>query len=386
MTAPVPRPTSRGLAALAAFGLVVASAVLTGTPELAPLAVLIGAPLAVSPLLVRRRARRSLADAEFHAHVEPAAVEVGTGMQVKLALTNRSPGSFLPPLGIAPVTGRWRARGVDHDRSRRHHRIAPSVSSLSALPDATPGSTESLLLDVPTGRRGVLELPAQHTWVHDPFGLVGAQGPSTPVVLAAVYPAPIRPDQAIGDGTVPVAGTLANGRPTPAGGLGELEGIRPYVVGDRLILLHWPAMARYGTWFVRQFGGDGGAAHSIVLDDRIGVHRRADFERLVSVALGAVDEMTRGHRAVHLSTLSGTSYSFEATDRGRTSARLVLAELRPAAARDASRFAAPPPDTVLLTTRTGAERLVHGRTGRRPSAPTDARRGFPGPTSRVVVV
>ena len=239
-------------------------------------------------------------------------------MQVKLSLTNRSPGSYLPPLGIPPVTGRWRRRGGDHDGSGRHRWTAPPVSSLSALPDPAPGTTGSLLLDVPTGRRGVLEL-CRCTWVHDPFGLVGAPGPSTPVVLAAVYPAPIPPDRSLTPGPASVAGMLADGRPTPAGGVGELEGIRPYVACDRLVLLHWPAMARYGTWFVRQFGGDGGAAHSIVVDDRVEFDRRAEFEREFFVASGAVDEMTRGHRSVHLTTLSGTSYSFEATEQAQAS-------------------------------------------------------------------
>ena len=207
---PAVRPTTRGLAALGAFGLVVAAALVTGTPELGPLAVIIGAPLAVSPLLAHRRAGRSIADAEFHAHVEPGAVEVGTSMQVKLSLTNRSPGSYLPSLGLAPVEDQWRARGADHDGSPRRHWAAPSMSSMSVLPGPGPGRTESSLLDVPTGRRGVLELPSQRTWAHDPFGLVGAPGPSTPVVFAVVYPAPIRLDQAIAASPAPVVGTKSN--------------------------------------------------------------------------------------------------------------------------------------------------------------------------------
>ncbi len=243
-----------------------------------------------------------------------------------------------------------------------------------------------MLLDVPTGRRGVLELPSQHTWAHDPFGLVGTPGPSTPVVFAAVFPSPIRLDQPIAAGPEPVAGTLSNGSPAPGGGTGELEGIRPYVPGDRLVLLHWPAMARYGTWFVRQFSAEGGTARSIVLDDRVGVHRRAEFERLISAALGAVDEMTGEHRAVSLVTLSGQSYSFEPTDQGRSSARLVLAELRPTGARDAIGRAPIPPDAVLLTTRTGAERLMQRPPGSKRLAPRDARVGTSFPSSRVVVV
>ncbi|MGD0880797.1 MAG: DUF58 domain-containing protein [Acidimicrobiales bacterium] len=352
-------PTSRGVAALGVLGVIVVAAAVTRTPELVPLAVAIGVPLVLCAWLTLRWARRAGASAELHAHVEPGPVAPGSPMRVKLLLTNRSAGgAALPPLGLPPVDSQWRARGAPPRPVSRHRWVAPSTTSMVALPAPGPGRTGSCLLEVPTRRRGVLELPPQRVWTHDPFGLFGSPGPVTPAVVAVVHPAPLPLDESI----TGIPGRLGGAEPSTgssrATGLGELEGIRPYVSGDRLSLLHWPSKARYGMWFVRQFGAEGSTTVSVVVDDRAGVHRRAEFERLISAVLWVVVETTRERRAVHLVTLSGRSYSFEPSDQGRADARLVLAELQPAQGRTSPNAGPVPIDSVVLTTQTGAERLT----------------------------
>jgi len=359
VTTSVLRPTIRGVAVLSTFGVVVVAAFVTDTPELASLAVVIGVPLAVSPLLARVRARRTFNAAEFHAHIEPGAVAVGSSMQIRFSVTNRSSGgSALPPLGLASIDRQWRARSANHNDAPRRTLIAPSVPTIDMLPRPGPGGTASCLLDVPTRRRGVIELPPQWSWTHDPFGLFGASGPKTPAVLAVIYPTALRPDQLVAG----VSATQTRGGPTGVSllgsGLGELEGIRPYEAGDRLGLLHWPAKARYGTWFVRHFGAEGSAAQSIVLDDRTGVHRRAEFEQLISAAMWVVAELLAEHEAVHLLTLAGRSYTFEPNDSGSANAKLVLAELQPTPMRPLTGLIAMSANAMVLTTRTGAERLI----------------------------
>ena len=81
MTAAELRPTTRGLAAVVVLVLLVTIAIVTGTLELVPLAVAIGVPLVVAPLLAHRRAHRALVDGEFHADVEPGTGEVGGSMR-----------------------------------------------------------------------------------------------------------------------------------------------------------------------------------------------------------------------------------------------------------------------------------------------------------------
>ena len=354
------RATSRGIAVLVTFVLVVAAAVLTGTPELAPLAVALGIPLAVSPVLALRRSRFARTSVAFHAHVEPGAVEAGTLMEVCLAMTNRSTtGATVAMLSLPDIGSRWRASGVDAIPASRSHRVAPPVASSLALPHPGPGRTESCRLAVPTTQRGVFTLPPQRTWAYDPFGLMGAPGPMTPIVVAVVHPVPHRLGKPVAGSATTTVGS-ASALTVDAGsgdGLGELQGIRPYVAGDRLSLLHWPAKVRYGTWFVRQFDAEGAGSVFLVLDDRAGVHRKAAFERLVSAALWAVLETTRTARVVELVTLAGRSFRFVPDEQGRADARLVLEGLQPLVPRRSVRPPAVPADAVLLTTETGAERL-----------------------------
>jgi len=383
------RPTFRGVVTLGAFGLVIAAAVTTGTPELAPLAVVIGIPLLAGPVLAHRRAHFAIASTALHAHVEPGAVEAGSAMQVRLSVTNRSTGGTAAPwIGLPSVEDEWRRRGADPHASRRARWMAPSVPSLRALPHPAPGRTESYLFDVPTGRRGVFTLPPQRSWAHDPFGLVGAPGPVTPAVTAVVHPAARRVDHpAVGPSTSDVGSTsTATVDPGPGDGLGELGGLRPYVAGDRLSLLHWPAKVRYGTWFVRQFDAEGTATACVVLDDRAGVHRRVEFERLVSAALWVVLETAQSSGAVQVTTLTGRTYCFAPDDRGRSEARLVLAELQPVPLRAPGGVPAIPADAVVLTTRTGAERLAWRAPG--AGSPDGLGGRFPsvGGSARVVVV
>ncbi len=353
-----PRVTARGLAVFATFGLVVVVATLTSTPELTPLAVTLGIPLLLGPWLADRRARSAMATTEFHAHVEPGTVEVGGEMQVHLSMTHRaSPGHAPPPLGLAPTEHRWTVRGAKSDGVRRQGRLAPSARSLSALPTPAPGRTETCLLPVPTGRRGVFELPPQSAWATDPFGLFGVTGPSTPAMTAVVHPAPAVTGEDLPELVATGIGADAPGHSSAGGGIGDLEGIRPYVPGDRLSLLDWSAKARYGTWFVRHFGAEGTLVLSIVIDDRVGVHRRPDFEQLVATVLWILTKAIETGRSAQLHTLSGRHYAFAPGERGRAEVRLVLAALQPQGNDTRAGMAPAPKDSLLLTTRTGAERL-----------------------------
>lgn len=352
-----PRPTLRGAGALAAVALIVVLAATTDTPEVAPLAVVAGVPLLVAPWLAHRRASRALELAAFHAHTEPATVEVGAPMEFVLSLTSRATQRLeLPRLGLPSVESRWLSRGTQADPGARPLRFAPSESRLVALPTPGAGRTRSCRLPVPTGRRAVLELPPLRSWAYDPFGLFGSPGPVTPAVRAVIHPIPLDPCQPITGLGATRAGFESAQFSSSGRGLGDLEGIRPYVAGDRLNLLHWPAKARYGTWFVRQFGTEGTAAVPLVFDDRAGVHRKADFERLVSSMLWALDEAIEAGHPVNFLTLSGKSFTLEPSEQGRAMASLVLAEIQPSPSRP--RWLPIPADSVLLTTRTGARRLT----------------------------
>jgi uncharacterized protein (DUF58 family) len=353
------RPTVRGYVAALALGVVVTSAAVTGTPALVPLAVVVGVPLVSAPWLAQRRAQRALETVEIHGHADPATVDVGSAMAIVLSVTNRALGGPASPgLGLPPAQDRWQIRGTRTVESHQHLRLAPPLSKLVALPTPEPGTTQSHRLPVPTGRRGVFELPPSRCWAHDPLSLFGSPGPLTPAVHAVVHPVPVDPGQPIAGLGPARSGEVPDlVRSSGGSGLGDLEGIRPYVVGDRLSLLHWPARARYGAWFVRHFGSDGVAAVPLVLDDRAGVHRKADFERLVSTMMWILQQAMDSGRPVLFLTLSGRSFSLEPNERGRAHAQLILAELQPSSSRS-GRVHSAARGSVVLTTRTGAQRLA----------------------------
>ncbi len=141
---PVPRPTLRGVAVMVALVVVVTLAVVTGTPELAPLAVVIGVPTVVAPWLAHRRARQALTAIGLHAHVEPAAAEVGSTMHLVLYVSNRTArGPAAPSLGLLPPEGRWSPRGVDRSADRRPRLGAGDCRSRAV---ALPGTGDDLLV------------------------------------------------------------------------------------------------------------------------------------------------------------------------------------------------------------------------------------------------
>jgi uncharacterized protein (DUF58 family) len=200
----------------------------------------------------------------------------------------------------------------------------------------------------------VFVLGAERGWVLDAFGLCGVPGPSVPAVTVVVHPRPDPqaewPDEGGNDllHETTVA-SHAHGHDGP----GDLVGIRPYVVGDRLSLLHWPSRARYGTWFVRQFAPELGSQSRLVLDDRAGVHRRADFERMLSTAQGLVEQCSHRGRTIELRTLSGKSTMLAPAPLALEQAEVLLASLLPGTpATDIGTG-----DGTVLTTATGARSL-----------------------------
>lgn len=353
-----PRPTPLGWASSAALiGLVVAAAV-TDTPELVPLVVVLALPLLLGPFIALRRARRLARSAEFHSHLEPPIVPVGSVMEWALAVTNRERrGRSLPTAGIPSPSLAWRAPGGVRRPTWWRRWTAPGLQQLEALPAPSPGTTVTIRTPVPTSTRGVVELPESSCWTHDLFGLFGAPGPSTPTAAAAIYPVSTAPlqelDVLVATGTD--GGTLRSDRGVT---LGDLEGIRPYVAGDRLSLIHWQSRLRYGAWFVREFAGEQGRACVFGFDDRAGVHRRDAFEQLVAATMWVIEHSLRSGHPVQIYLVSGPHFAFVATDEGLAHARRVMAGITPATGLPAPRMAAVPYGTVILTTPTGSDRTI----------------------------
>lgn len=395
--------TGRGAGALAAFAALVAVALATGSLGPLPLLAALGVTFLVAPATAWARGRRALAQppVQVYVHAVPASVPVGGTCTLRVLIAGGTDRP-LPPLGLqrpeecwrlsrrlptATVEGPTPARPGPRPRRprRRLGRLAPGPVAL--LPLSPPGGVipaggltrsrgwrppagdgqlaASASLAVPTGRRGVLHLPALPVWVHDPFGLFAVAVATTPPLAVVVHPRPAQP----AGGDPPVSGSSLTGGETAGtepwwtdAGCGDFADLRPYVPGDRLHLVDWPALARYDRLLVRRFDPEVGAGVRLVLDDRAGVHRRAGFEQLLSVMLGLVARAVDQGQTVELSTLSGLRLTVSPTPAGIAPLLPVAATLDPRRAPDTG---AGPSTTSLdgqgratvVTTATGAERL-----------------------------
>lgn len=343
-TRPVPQPTRRGVAVCVVLVGTLVVALVTGTPALVPMLVAASVPMLAAPPVAAARARRAARSVAVEAWPDPPVVAMGDPAVVCIRLT-RPGGGTGPAVAVEPPGARWRRAG-DPGRPLGGSFLAPRA--LRALPPAAVTRAP-----VPTGRRGVLELPASRTWVRDPFGLFAAAGPPLPAVRVAVHPVPAQgdgwPDSPGTGGDVPGDTGDVSGR----GGLGDLVGIRPYQPGDRLSLLSWPARARLGSWFVKEFEAERGRARTLVLDDRAGVHRRRAFDTLLGHVLGLVDGALEEGDQVTLVTLSGEAWTFAPSPDGHQRARVVVAGLLPRPGATAVRPVVPA-GAALLTTTTGA--------------------------------
>jgi len=357
------RPTARGMGVLLACLGLLALVLATGTEELLPIVVALTALMLVAPAWASVRATRANRRVVIGVEATPMVVPTGTPALLQVTLAERG-AQACPSLSIEAPTNRWVRRTPEHrgttpeparspSRARRVLATAFAPAPLVGLPVPTRGSTATYTSPIPTARRGVFMLPAASTWVCDPLRLCAAPGPKIPPVTVVVHPrADAHATWPIADSGAPFGASDragAEGR----GGAGDLVGIRPYVTGDRLSLLHWPARARYGAWFVRQFAPEDGAMFRLVIDDRAGVHRRKDFEALLSSVQGLIDAAYSEDRPLELCTLSGRSTHFSGERRSYEEVIGFLASLRP---RTGAQTTASSED-VVLTTVTGARTL-----------------------------
>jgi Protein of unknown function DUF58 len=340
------RPTARGAWALAAWVALVVITAASGQVTLIPLVIGLAVPLAAAPVISRRRLSRVPDRLSLHLRATPPMVPLGVSCRLHLAVadTNR----WLPPLGLESPDGRWRTLdglptpggrtngdGWDDrwDAPRPITRWAPRGAELIRFPPTPAGRTSVVELPVPTDVRGILGLPRLRLWVGDPLGLFAWAGPVQGSTVIVVHPSSVGFD-AVDPATVGVPGMdgTAEGQPTPGttgGGPGELDGIRPYRAGDRLHLVHWPSLAGPGDIMVRQFAPDSDQVVQIVVDDRVGTHRRHAFDDALAVTYALIARSNAEGHATDLLTLSGYRARIAPSPTGMAGLLPMLATLNP---------------------------------------------------------
>ncbi|MHB8218830.1 MAG: DUF58 domain-containing protein [Acidimicrobiales bacterium] len=370
--------TARGMGFMGAFAALAVVSVLSASNGTVPLLVGFGAVFLIASVTAWSRAwvLTGSSPVQVVARVVPGAVGVGDRARVEVVVVGY-PGRRPPPLAIDRSARRCHvtrqessAQPVAPLRSgiaALLWRVAPPAADLVPVPPPRPGDAgrrsgppQWISMALPTTRRGRLVVTPLRVWVRDPVGLFAVPVAASEPVDLLVHPAPMPPPQSWwssepDNARLPHPSGLSPSSATASAGTegsGEFRDLRPYVPGDRLHLVDWPALARYDRLLVRRFDPEGPVGVRLVLDDRSGVHRRADFEVLLSTALSLFIGYRDEGRPFTVSTLSG-QFLPPLDDPGAFGSLLeLLATLDPQPAGAPEDLGA-----VLLTTATGARRL-----------------------------
>lgn len=270
-------PTRRGLTLAATAGVFALVGLSFGVEEFVLAAVTVGALIlaAAAGLLWQVLGSRGA----LHGRLGPVPPEVAVGDELDTVLVVANGGSRIVTVGCVGAQ-RWRLSHPGLSRLpppsiRRHARPRGRLrGALGRLPSGTtatlvaPGGRWETSLAVPTDARGVLSLEPVVVWCTSFAGLLCWPLRCPAAARVVVLPRP----SALSLGTSrPPAPRVADG-PVPAdhGGPGgdEFEGLRPYVAGDRLSRLHWPAAAQGGPMLVRHFVEMPPSVLELVVDTR----------------------------------------------------------------------------------------------------------------------
>ncbi len=168
------------------------------------------------------------------------------------------------------------------------------------------GGVRSGSFPLAVGDRGELRVGPFSVHRFDPLALARRRLGNGTTSIVTVWPemtnaAPVRATAAPGDERIPVATTGSS----PQLKTTELEpaGLRPYVFGDELRLVHWTASARGRGMLVRTFEPAATVMAQVLLDDRASSHTGESFELALSVAaslIGAGAPVGSGHTSARL--------------------------------------------------------------------------------------
>jgi uncharacterized protein (DUF58 family) len=274
-------PTRAGWTLAAMGAATVLAGRMFGWVELFVLGVAMMALVGVSVLLVRARSftlgvRRV---------VRPSRLHVGENARVELAVANRGRLST-PVLTLRdPVAGTVGARV----------RLAP----------LGPGKERQAAYRLPTTRRGILSIGPLEALRSDPLGLARRTLSVSGTVGIVVYPKVNRVTPPPGGREQPVA--VRNRQMVQASRRDSFAGLREYVPGDDLRLVHWRSSARTGELVIRQDEEPRPRATAVVLDLRRNGHAGHSLERAVSVAASVVLAGRIAGQEVLLAATDGTS-------------------------------------------------------------------------------
>ncbi|GAB2477801.1 hypothetical protein GCM10027265_30530 [Jatrophihabitans fulvus] len=300
----------------------------------------------------------------------PGLVALGAGLLVLCAVAVVGvslPVALVPDRRVAPVrvARNGACRGTLRVTSARG-RVAVSLDADERIgarrvpvvvPRLAPGATVEAGYDVPTSRRGVVEVGPLRLRRVGVAGLAVAQGEVGDTVAVHVLPR-----------VLPVLGLPAGVRRGHVGaderverGGTDLVALREYLPGDDLRRVHWATSARSGTLMVREDADPARPHLTLVLDDRAQRYTGDQFEDAVEAAASlATTVVEAGHPIRLLTTTGGLDVEVPAAAPGMLAPGAddllrALAEVRPSDVTEAAPPVLRDLDVLVVVTGAAAE-------------------------------
>lgn len=233
------------------------------------------------------RARRSL---EVAVRVPAAEVVAGQRATAEIVITNIG-SHTTAPVQIEDPGRRWslthpgltarpspRTAGERVEAGRSLSRFVGEKRRLGdplRLPGLRPGEQAVVDLPIPSSARGLLSLSPLAVWCEDPLRLVACKVTTGPPAHVLVYPSPQRATAGESAGTFRGTSRSYDSDEHEAArieGGDEFRGLRPYVPGDRMTRMHWPAFSRTGDLTVRDFVESVSGRVTLLVDLRPSAH------------------------------------------------------------------------------------------------------------------
>jgi uncharacterized protein (DUF58 family) len=335
----------RGLLLSTAAGFLAVIGLGFGVEEFVMLAIALGVLLLLGVASVVWRARTARRSLALELRVPVMEVSIGQPAIMELSVTN-SGRRAVPSVRIEAPARHWAVSypglGVRPSTPTAPPSDTPDGNPVVALAhilawslpvaDLRPGSATTVRIPVPTAVRGVLTLHPVGIWCEDPFRLFALRAAMSPSAHLMVCPiadpsqaGPLPAHTAVGRPSDPRPGAV----PSTSVAGDDLSSLRPYVPGDHLNRLHWPALARTGELVVRDFTAPEAGRLALLVDLRPSAHGASSFESTISrvAALGA--KALADGVAVELYTSAGERLEIPPGTVGRQALVRALALLGP---------------------------------------------------------
>lgn len=290
------RLTGRGVAVLVTAAVLLLVGLLLGLPLLRAVAGFAAGALLVAMVPALGRLRPVI-----RREIHPDRVQRGSPAVAQLVVTNAS--------------GQRQPAFVARDTAGDH----AEVVDVRALP---PGGSARYLYELPTQRRGRIDVGPLVVERSDLLGLARSRGEVGEVTQLWVYPR----RHAVRLSPAGRSRHHHEGEPPrlPMPGSMDLRALREYVVGDEPRHLHWKATARTGQLMVREYVDPAQPWSLIMLDDRAAALSPAAFEEAVEIVASLLWESCELDRPGRFCTASGQRIE---TRGGATGARDLLDRL-----------------------------------------------------------